>query len=84
MDLARFAVNERAENAVVLRKWIDRWTEHADEAAFGLGGLRSRELLVRLGQRPRSSMRRDRRAPACTAGSDCPRTRQQTRLTPDG
>jgi toluene monooxygenase system protein E len=34
--LAKYAVSRRAENAAVLRKWIDRWTPRADDAAAGL------------------------------------------------
>lgn len=37
--LASFAIEERAANADVLRKWIDRWSPAADEAALGLGQL---------------------------------------------
>lgn len=37
VDLAQFAVSKRAGNATVLRKWIDRWSEQADEVALGLG-----------------------------------------------
>ncbi|GAA0669648.1 hypothetical protein GCM10009535_56880 [Streptomyces thermocarboxydovorans] len=37
--VARFAVAERPENAAVLRRWVDRWTPVADEAAAALGEL---------------------------------------------
>jgi toluene monooxygenase system protein E len=34
--LARYALQKRPENAAVLRRWVDRWTPRADEAAAGL------------------------------------------------
>jgi toluene monooxygenase system protein E len=37
--LARFAIEQRPENARVLRTWIDRWASLADAAALGLGAL---------------------------------------------
>jgi toluene monooxygenase system protein E len=40
--LARFTVQQRAENEKPLRKWIDRWSERADAAAEGLAPLLGR------------------------------------------
>lgn len=37
--LAQFAVEQRPENAEVLRRWIDKWVPQADEAAAGLANL---------------------------------------------
>lgn len=37
--LARFAVEQRPENAGVLRHWADKWVPRADEAAAGLARL---------------------------------------------
>ena len=37
--LARYAISKRPENAAVLRKWTQRWTPRADEAAAGLANL---------------------------------------------
>jgi toluene monooxygenase system protein E len=34
--LARYAIVQRAENAAVLRRWVQRWIPRADEAAAGL------------------------------------------------
>jgi toluene monooxygenase system protein E len=38
-ELARFALGANADNANVLRRWIDRWTPRADDAARALGTL---------------------------------------------
>ncbi|MEV7502708.1 hypothetical protein [Streptomyces sp. NPDC093018] len=40
--LAAFAVRRRGGNEEVLRRWIDRWTPAADDAAAGLGSLLAR------------------------------------------
>ncbi|HEY4867114.1 MAG TPA: toluene hydroxylase [Candidatus Dormibacteraeota bacterium] len=40
--LARYAVEERADNASILRHWVDRWAPRADEAAEGLANMLSR------------------------------------------
>jgi toluene monooxygenase system protein E len=40
--LARHAVEERADNESVLRRWVDRWAPRADEAAEGLARMLSR------------------------------------------
>ena len=37
--LARYAISKRPENALVLRRWVQRWTPKADEAAAGLAHL---------------------------------------------
>jgi toluene monooxygenase system protein E len=37
--LAQFAVAQRPGNADVLRRWVDRWSPAADEAAEGLGSM---------------------------------------------
>lgn len=37
--LARYAIDCRAENAEVLRRWIDVWAPRADDAVAGLAGL---------------------------------------------
>jgi toluene monooxygenase system protein E len=37
--LARYAISKRAENASVLRRWVERWTPKADDAAAGLAHL---------------------------------------------
>jgi toluene monooxygenase system protein E len=37
--LARYAILKRLENASVLRRWVQRWTPKADEAATGLAHL---------------------------------------------
>jgi toluene monooxygenase system protein E len=37
--LARYAISKRPENASVLRRWVQRWTPKADEAATGLAHL---------------------------------------------
>ncbi|MET8249080.1 toluene monooxygenase [Streptomyces sp. NPDC005202] len=37
--LVGFAVRQRPDNEAVLRRWIDRWTPAADDAAAGLGSL---------------------------------------------
>jgi toluene monooxygenase system protein E len=37
--LARYAISKRPENAAVLRRWVQRWTPKADEAAAGLAHL---------------------------------------------
>jgi toluene monooxygenase system protein E len=37
--LARYAIQQRPENAEVLRKWVDRWSPRADAAAEGLAQL---------------------------------------------
>jgi toluene monooxygenase system protein E len=34
--LARYAIAQRPENVAVLRRWVQRWTPRADEAAAGL------------------------------------------------
>ncbi|MBA2284490.1 MAG: hypothetical protein H0W02_03305, partial [Ktedonobacteraceae bacterium] len=34
--LARYAISQRPENASVLRRWVQRWTPKADEAATAL------------------------------------------------
>jgi toluene monooxygenase system protein E len=34
--LARYAVEQRPENAAVLQRWVERWSPRADEAAAGL------------------------------------------------
>ncbi len=34
--LARYAIAQRPENAAVIRRWVQRWTSRADEAAAGL------------------------------------------------
>jgi toluene monooxygenase system protein E len=34
--LARYAITQRAENAAVLRHWVQRWIPRADEAAARL------------------------------------------------
>jgi len=39
--LARFAIAKRPENASVLRRWVQRWTPKADEAAAGLATMLS-------------------------------------------
>jgi toluene monooxygenase system protein E len=49
--LVRFAVASRAENAAVLRRWIDRWTPRADEAIAGLA-----TLLATLPDQPQSEL----------------------------
>ena len=36
---ARYAISKRPENASVLRRWVQRWTPKADEAATGLAHL---------------------------------------------
>lgn len=38
-SLARHAVAQRAGNADVFKRWVDRWTPRADAAATGLAGL---------------------------------------------
>ena len=38
-ELARFAVTANPENANVLRRWVDRWTPRADDAARALATL---------------------------------------------
>jgi len=38
-ELARFALAANAGNASVLRRWVDRWTPRADDAAQALGTL---------------------------------------------
>ncbi|MDF3293235.1 hypothetical protein [Streptomyces silvisoli] len=40
--LVAFAVGRRPENEAVLRRWIDRWTPAADDAAQALGSLLER------------------------------------------
>ncbi len=47
--LARHAVGARAENAAVLRRWIDRWEPRAESAARGLA-----ELLATLPEKART------------------------------
>ena len=37
--LARYAIAQRPENAAVIRRWVQRWTSRADEAAAGLAHL---------------------------------------------
>jgi toluene monooxygenase system protein E len=37
--LARYAIVKRPENAPVLRRWVQRWTPRADDAAAGLAHL---------------------------------------------
>ena len=37
--LARYTISKRPENASVLRRWVQRWTPKADEAAAGLAHL---------------------------------------------
>jgi toluene monooxygenase system protein E len=37
--LARYAISKRPENAAVLRRWVQRWTPKADEAAASLAHL---------------------------------------------
>jgi toluene monooxygenase system protein E len=37
--LATFCLRQRADNAEVLRRWIDKWSPVADAAARGLGGM---------------------------------------------
>jgi toluene monooxygenase system protein E len=37
--LARYAISQRPENASVLRRWVQRWTPKADDAAAGLAHL---------------------------------------------
>ena len=37
--LARYAISKRPGNASVLRRWVQRWTPKADEAAAGLAHL---------------------------------------------
>ena len=39
VSLARYAIDKRAGNRDVLRKWVDRWTPRAEAAAAGLGQL---------------------------------------------
>ncbi len=39
--LARYAISKRPENALVLRRWVQRWAPKADEAAAGLAHLLS-------------------------------------------
>ena len=41
-SLARHAVEQRAGNADVFKRWIDRWTPRADAAAAGLASLLER------------------------------------------
>jgi toluene monooxygenase system protein E len=38
-ELARFAVAANPANTAVLRRWVDKWTPRADEAAAALGSL---------------------------------------------
>jgi toluene monooxygenase system protein E len=38
-SLARYAIDQRAENEGVLRHWVDRWIPRAEAAAAGLGQL---------------------------------------------
>jgi hypothetical protein len=37
--LARYAISKRPENASVLRRWVQRWTPKAEDAAAGLAHL---------------------------------------------
>lgn len=37
--LARYAIQQRPDNASVLKRWVQRWTSRADEAAAGLAGM---------------------------------------------
>jgi toluene monooxygenase system protein E len=37
--LARYAIGERPRNAAVLRRWVDRWSPAADDAAHALGSV---------------------------------------------
>ena len=39
--LARYAIEQRAGNRDVLRRWVARWTPRAEAAAAGLGQLLS-------------------------------------------
>ena len=39
VELARYALAQRPENAAVLRKWIDVWSPRADDAVAGLAPL---------------------------------------------
>jgi toluene monooxygenase system protein E len=34
--LARYAIEKRAENAAVLKKWVDRWSPRADDAVAAI------------------------------------------------
>ncbi|HWG65258.1 MAG TPA: hypothetical protein VG253_26535 [Streptosporangiaceae bacterium] len=36
-ELAEYAIAQRPENRAVLRKWVERWSALADDAAHGLG-----------------------------------------------
>ncbi len=40
--VARFAIAAKPANEAVLRRWVDKWTPRADEAAQGLGSLLER------------------------------------------
>ena len=46
--LAKYAVAQRAENAGVLQKWVDRWAPRADEAVAALA-----EVLATAPEKPR-------------------------------
>jgi toluene monooxygenase system protein E len=57
LALARYAIDQRAANRDVLRRWIARWTPRAEAAAAGLSrlfdGVRSAETVENAGNSAR-------------------------------
>jgi toluene monooxygenase system protein E len=58
-ELARYAIEQRAGNRDVLRRWVDRWTPRAETAAAGLAQLLSEARSADAVERAANSARRE-------------------------
>jgi toluene monooxygenase system protein E len=56
--LARYAIEQRAGNRDVLRRWVDRWTPRAEAAAAGLGRLLAENRPAEAAENAASAARR--------------------------